>query len=158
MKNKIQDERVERNRTKALAHAAIIGEIILLVKILFMFFTGNASFSTTGLDIALLIIMNIVMVISLYSSKTMNTPKTLFGRSLTTSLSKKAKKERFYKSYIPESLVGAVGIVLGFYFKSESIDVTQIIITSLFFSGTYLIVSYFWNEHNIKRYNEDLED
>lgn len=158
MKNKIQDERVEQNRTKALAHAAIIGEIILLAKILFEILTDRATLNVTGWNIALLIIMNIVTVISLYRSKTVNIPKTLFGRSLTTNLSKQAKKERVIKSYIPEGLIGAAGMLVGSYLKSGSSGLAPTVILFLMFFGSYLIVSYFWNEHNIKKYNEDLED
>ena len=43
MNNKIQDERVKQNKTKALANAAIIGEILLLVKIIFEIFTDKAT-------------------------------------------------------------------------------------------------------------------
>lgn len=158
MNNKIQDERVKQNKTKALANAAIIGEILLLVKIIFEIFTDKATLATTGWNIAVLIVMNIVMLISLYRSKTIDTPKTLFGRSLTTGFSKRAKRERFYQSYIPESLIAAVGLSLGSYLNSGYNGILPTLILYILYFGIYLTITYHWNENEITRYNKDLKD
>ena len=100
--------------------------------------------------------MNVVMLISLYRSKTIDTPKTLFGRSLTTGFSKRAKRERFYQSYIPESLI-AVGLSLGSYLNSGYNGILPTLIYIFLFwnlSNSYILL----NENEIKRYNKDLED
>lgn len=60
----------------------LLERFFFLVKILFEIFTDRATLGTTELSINLLIIMNIVTVISLYQSKTVNIPRTLFGHSL----------------------------------------------------------------------------
>lgn len=158
MRNEIKDERIEQNKAKALANAAIIGEVLLLIKVSFEIFTGKATLGTTGWDIALLTVMNIVKSITLYRSKTIDLPKTLFGKPLTTGDSIVDKHKRFYKSYIPESFVGALGLTAGSYFNSGYNGLAPTIILYIIYFGFYLAFSYFNNEHNIKRYNKDLED
>lgn len=158
MSNHVKDERVEQNRTKALANAAIIGEILLGIRIFYEIINGEATLGTTGWYIGILVVMNVVMLISLYRSKTIDTPKTLLGQSLSTGLSKRAKRERLYKSYIPESLIAAAGLSLGSYLSSGYNGLAPTIILYVFYFGIYLTITYYWNEHEIKRYNEDLED
>lgn len=158
IRNEFKDERVEENRTKALAKAAIIGEILLAIRIFYEIITGEATLGTTGWYIGILIVMNVVMLISLYQSKTIDTPKTLLGQSLTIELTKKAKRERFYKSYIPESLIAAAGLSLGSYLNSGYNGILPTLILYIFYFGIYLAITNYWNENEIKRYNEDLED
>lgn len=147
MENEIKDERVMQNITKALANAAIIGEIILFLKIIYEIFSGVATLGTTGFDIALLVVMNIVVYVTLYRAKTIDTPRTLLGKRLTTEKTKVARKERVLKSYIPESLVAAAGLSLGSYLNSGSSGLTPTIILYMIYFGIYLTFTYFWSEH-----------
>lgn len=158
MNSKINDERVNQNVNKAFANAAIIAEIILLLKVLFEIFTGRATLGTTGWDIGLLVIMNVVVYITLYRTKTIQTPKTLLGKPLTTKETKFAKRERLMKSYIPESFLAAAGLLTGSYFSSGYNGFAAMFILYLFYFGFYLMLTYFMNEREIKRYNEDLEE
>lgn len=158
LNKKITDEREEKNIMKALAFGAIAGELLLGGKILFEIVTGIATLSTTGWDIGILIVMNIVVAYNLYRSKTISTPVTLFGRELSTELTPKAKLERRNKYYIPEALLSAVGLSVGSYFSSGSSGLTETIILYIIYFIISLVVTTKWNEHNIKRYNADLED
>ena len=119
MNNYVKDERVLNNINKALANAAIVAGMLLFVKIIYDFITNTAKFETTGWFAILLLVMGIVIYVSLYRSKSTQLPTTLLGRPLDTELSIHAKRTRLYKSYIPESLVGAAGLLVGSYINSE---------------------------------------
>lgn len=158
LNKKITDEREEKNIMNALAFGAIAGELLLGAKILYEMVSGVATLSTTGIDIGILLIMNIVVAYNLYQSKTLSTPVTLFGRELSTELTPKAKLERRNKYYIPEALISAVGLSVGSYFSSGSSGLTETIILYIIYFVMSLVATTKWSEHNIKRYNADLED
>lgn len=157
MENEMKDERVMQNITKSLANAAIFVEAVLLLKIVYEIFSGTATLRATGFDVGLFIGMNAVIYITLYRAKTLQTPKTILGKKLTTETTEIAKKERILKSYIPESLIAAAGLSLGSYLSSGSSGFLPTLIIYIFYFVFYLILTYFWSEHEIKRYNEDFE-
>jgi len=158
MNSEINDERVNQIINKAFTNAAIVAEAILLIKILFEIFTDRATLGTTGWDIGLLIIMNIIVYITLYRSKIIQVPRTLFGKPLSTKETKFATRERLIKSYVPESFLAAAGLLAGSYFSSGYNGFAAMFILYLFYFGFYLALTYFLNEREIKRYNEDLEE
>ncbi len=158
MNNYVKDERVLKNIQEDLANAAIVAGMLLFMKILYDFIRGTARFETTGWFVSLLLVMGIVIYISLYRSKSTQLPTTLLGRPLDTKLSVPAKRTRLYKSYIPESLVGAAALSVGSYLNSGYNGLVPTILLYIFYFIIHLSVTYFWSEHEIKRYNMDLED
>lgn len=158
LNKKFTDEREEKNIIKALAKGAIVVQLLLGAKALYEIVSGVATLSTTGIDVGILIIMNLVIIFNLYRSKTISTPVTLLGRKLTTDMTPKAKIERRNKYYVPEAILSAVGLSFGSYFSSGYSGLGATIVLFIIYYIISFIATTKWNEHNIKRYHADLED
>lgn len=158
MKETMQDERTISNRNKALARGAIVVEVLLGVKILVEIISGSATLSTTGWDILILLVMNAVILLNLYRSKTVPFKTSIIGENLPTEPTKSAKRIRTFRGYLPESLLTAAGLTMGSYFNSGFAGVLPTIILFLIYFTISWLVIYLWNEHNIKRTHQEFED
>ncbi|MBM6613836.1 hypothetical protein JTF06_02870 [Desemzia sp. RIT804] len=155
---KFDDERVERNTIQALANGAVVVLLLILCKFVYLFATNTDSLANLGWDIILVSALAVTVFFSLYRSKTYSFPKSLLGKTLSTGLSKSAKKERLYKAYIPESIIFTLGFAVGsYFFEGWSHWSGELVISIIVF---FLLVgtSYLWGEHKIKRYNQEIED
>lgn len=155
---KFDDERVERNAIQALANGAVVVLVLILCKFIYLFATNTDSLADLGWDILLISALAVTLFFSLYRSKTYKFPKSLLGKTLSTALSKTAKKERLYKTYIPESIIFTLGFAVGSYFFEGWSHWSGELVISIIVFFLLLGISYQWGEHKIKRYNQEIED
>lgn len=157
MFKQVKDERIVENNQTALAYAAVTGQSLLLIKILFQMITGVATIQSIGWELLVFFAMEAVKFFHLYRSKTIRTPTSLFGEPLTTGGTGHAKKVRFYKAYIYEGFFLATAFSLGSYFRSGYYGLAPTIVLFMIYFILSLAGIYFWREHQLKRYKQDLE-
>ncbi|MFL2133950.1 hypothetical protein [Desemzia sp. FAM 24101] len=154
---KFDDERVERNTIQALANGAVVVLVLILCKSIYLFATNTDSLANLGWDIVLVLALVVTVFFSLYRSKTYSFPKSLLGKNLSTELSKSAKKDRFYKAYIPESIIFTLGFAVGSYLFEGWSHWTGEVMISIIMFFFILGISYLWGEHKIRRYHQEIE-
>lgn len=151
----MRDERIQNNEIQALANAAIVGMIVILVKIAYSVIKSTLSWDTLIWDLGLLFFMSITIAISLYRLKNIDAPKSIFGQVLSTDQTTGAKKQRVNKAYLPSSLLSAIIFTLIFIiFPSRPLNWTSISTEFVTNFIIFFLMNFFWHEHEVKRYNK----
>lgn len=151
----MRDERIQNNEKQALANAAVVGMIVILVKIAYSVIKSTLSWETLKWDIELLFLMSITIAISLYRLKNIDAPKSILGQVLSTDQTTGAKKQRVNKAYLPSSLLSAIIFTLLFIiFPSSPLNWTSISTESVIYFIIFILMNFFWYEHEVKRYNK----
>lgn len=151
----MRDERIQDNETQALANAAIVGMMVILVKIAYSVIKSTLSLDTFIWDIGLLFLMSITIAISLYRLKNIDVPKSILGQVLSTDQTIDAKKQRVNKAYLPSSLFFAIIFTLVFILlPSRPLNWTSILTDFVINFIIFFLMNYFWYEHEVKRYNK----
>lgn len=151
----MRDERIQRNETQALANAALVGMMVVLVKIAYSVIKSTLSWETFIWDIGLLSLMSITIAISLYRLKDIDAPKSIFGQVLSTDQTTGAKKQRVNKAYLPSSILTAIIVTLLYIiFPTRPLNWTSILTDFVINFIIFFLMNFFWYEHEVKRYNK----
>lgn len=155
----MNDERILHNYIKALSNAATIAILFISGKIIYLLINDRASFQTIGWDITLLIIMSVTSAVSLYRMKDVDMPKSLIGRSLSIEQTKIGIKQRITQSYLPKSVFYSILFSLfDMFYTKASFNWTVLMIDAVIYFVIFFILSYFWYEHQVRRYNRIVGD
>ena len=173
MKNRAvnSDERTAKNTgTAAVITLALIWAALLATGI---YKTVKYGAESTTEEILLFLGSLLVFLIFKHRKEDVDLPETFLGKPLPTEPGGAAKKERV-KAYLVDSLInGAILTALNITlnrinqnFSFTTIALESPILTILInavadlavLGALFMLINYFWGEHNIKKYNKMLED
>lgn len=165
------DERTMKNTgTAAVVTLALLWVALIVIGLIKGFKYGAES---TTEEILILLGSLFVFLVLNHRKEDVDLPKTFFGRALPSGLDKKSKGERL-KAYVYDSLgnaalLTAVNVGLNrlnpnFYYTTIPLEspwqqiLLNIAADMAVMFAVFMIVNYFWGEHNIKKYNEMIEN
>lgn len=80
-----------------------------------------------------------------------NEPTTIFGNPLSFDMSSKSKMERVIKSYLPDSIIFAVTLIILRKIFEKGLVLDKVVVDFFLYSIIHLVLTYFRNEYKLKK-------
>lgn len=158
-KNRIVDERDERNLGIASQYGLRVVVIYTIIKIIY--YLDLSALDTLGFliwDFILLLVIGITLLMVTRMKKTYPLPRTYLGKKQIPDNHKEARGDRIKKSYLPKALIFSVSWTLASTLRSGFISIlVTVILFIIYFLITFGVV-FVWGEWNVKSFNQSFEE
>ncbi len=147
----IQDEREIQNNDKALAGAAVVSMLCDIILLIFGFLKDNMIIA--GIGTIQLIIMGITIAIIKNKKDSLELPKTICGKTISTEMTAKGRLNRVGYSCL-ESLIFAVIFCVMDIIVGKNMNIPDIASQFVILFIVSFIIEFIYAEYISKKYNK----
>jgi predicted site-specific integrase-resolvase len=147
----IQDEREIQNNDKALAGAGAVSMLCDIILLIWGFLKDNMI--VAGIGTIQLIIMGITIAIIKNKKDSLELPKTIGGKTISTEMTSKGRLNRISYSCL-ESLFFAVAFVIIDIISEKNIIVSELASEFVVLFIVSFIIEFVYAEYISKKYNK----